>query len=239
MLAGEVMSTSPVATRAKTSSRSSSMSPGRGQGRAFRGVLIQFGGIGLPHRVLEIRVGQRPERGVCCHLASRRGGGGASVSDSSRVGRLAPCAIDFCLQASDGRRMVPVGDAQVTAQRLGQLRLAIEAGLQVLRDRDPRPEATIFLLPVTPLRRHHKTRFWHLFWHQKWHQDLVCKGFFYDQGGRMVLRERIELSASPLPRVCSTTELPQRRHGRVSSRKSAQPQGQSGPFLPLALRGGP
>jgi hypothetical protein len=26
----------------------------------------------------------------------------------------------------------------------------------------------------------------------------------------MVLRERIELSASPLPRECSTTELPQR-----------------------------
>ena len=25
----------------------------------------------------------------------------------------------------------------------------------------------------------------------------------------MVLRERIELSTSPLPRVCSTTELPQ------------------------------
>ena len=27
----------------------------------------------------------------------------------------------------------------------------------------------------------------------------------------MVLRERIELSTSPLPRECSTTELPQRR----------------------------
>ena len=31
--------------------------------------------------------------------------------------------------------------------------------------------------------------------------------------GRMVLRERIELSTSPLPRECSTTELPQRRAG--------------------------
>jgi hypothetical protein len=30
------------------------------------------------------------------------------------------------------------------------------------------------------------------------------------QGLRMVLRERIELSTSPLPRECSTTELPQR-----------------------------
>ena len=29
----------------------------------------------------------------------------------------------------------------------------------------------------------------------------------------MVLQERIELSTSPLPRECSTTELLQRRHG--------------------------
>ena len=33
--------------------------------------------------------------------------------------------------------------------------------------------------------------------------------------GRMVLRERIELSTSPLPRECSTTELPQRRGRRL------------------------
>ena len=30
-------------------------------------------------------------------------------------------------------------------------------------------------------------------------------------GRKMVLRERIELSTSPLPRECSTTELPQHR----------------------------
>ena len=40
----------------------------------------------------------------------------------------------------------------------------------------------------------------------------------------MVLLERIELSTSPLPRECSTSELQQRR-GRVISRnrKGAQP----------------
>jgi hypothetical protein len=31
------------------------------------------------------------------------------------------------------------------------------------------------------------------------------------QQERLVLRERIELSTSPLPMVCSTTELPQRK----------------------------
>jgi hypothetical protein len=31
--------------------------------------------------------------------------------------------------------------------------------------------------------------------------------------GRMVLLDRIELSTSPLPRECSTTELQQRRAG--------------------------
>lgn len=30
-----------------------------------------------------------------------------------------------------------------------------------------------------------------------------------EEAGGMVLRERIELSTSPLPRECSTTELPQ------------------------------
>ena len=42
--------------------------------------------------------------------------------------------------------------------------------------------------------------------------------------GFMVLLERIELSTSPLPRECSTSELQQRR-GRVISRnrKGAQP----------------
>ena len=40
----------------------------------------------------------------------------------------------------------------------------------------------------------------------------------YFQGDRLVLRERIELSTSPLPMECSTTELPQqvRRPGRVA-----------------------
>src|SRR5215470_4591952 len=38
----------------------------------------------------------------------------------------------------------------------------------------------------------------------------------------MVLRERIELSTSPLPRECSTTELPQRAGRR---RKSGRPLG--------------
>ena len=33
---------------------------------------------------------------------------------------------------------------------------------------------------------------------------------------RMVLRERIELSTSPLPRVCSTTELPQHSTGALA-----------------------
>ena len=37
----------------------------------------------------------------------------------------------------------------------------------------------------------------------------------------MVLRERIELSTSPLPRECSTTELPQRRKGKGGIRPEA------------------
>jgi hypothetical protein len=35
------------------------------------------------------------------------------------------------------------------------------------------------------------------------------KGANKDDGWKLVLRERIELSTSPLPRECSTTELPQ------------------------------
>ena len=39
----------------------------------------------------------------------------------------------------------------------------------------------------------------------------------------MVLRERIELSTSPLPRECSTTELPQRRvMGRLDNGRAAR-----------------
>ena len=53
--------------------------------------------------------------------------------------------------------------------------------------------------------------------------------------GEMVLRERIELSTSPLPRECSTTELPQRRFGARVRRKSASAQAQSGPFRPSAI----
>ena len=39
--------------------------------------------------------------------------------------------------------------------------------------------------------------------------------------GKLVLRERIELSASPLPRECSTTELPQLSPERVLNFRSA------------------
>ena len=58
----------------------------------------------------------------------------------------------------------------------------------------------------------------------------------------MVLLERIELSTSPLPRECSTSELQQRRGPaasaaawRVIRRKRAAVQGQSGPFFALAV----
>jgi hypothetical protein len=41
--------------------------------------------------------------------------------------------------------------------------------------------------------------------------DLRLSRSSCDDGGFMVLQERIELSTSPLPRECSTTELLQRR----------------------------
>jgi hypothetical protein len=61
----------------------------------------------------------------------------------------------------------------------------------------------------------------------------------------MVLQERIELSTSPLPRECSTTELLQRRvmpeaHGRLIRRNPASVQGQfsgqSGPCRAAAVK---
>ena len=39
--------------------------------------------------------------------------------------------------------------------------------------------------------------------------DRACQLCFWGRGGRMVLPERIELSTSPLPMGCSTTELRQ------------------------------
>lgn len=50
----------------------------------------------------------------------------------------------------------------------------------------------------------------------------------------MVLLERIELSTSPLPRECSTSELQQRR-GRVFKSKRSRVQGQSGRGLAAGL----
>ena len=55
--------------------------------------------------------------------------------------------------------------------------------------------------------------------------------------GGMVLRERIELSTSPLPRECSATELPQ-PDARLGSPKCPAAQAQSGRYLKLALREG-
>ncbi len=55
----------------------------------------------------------------------------------------------------------------------------------------------------------------------------------------MVLLERIELSTSPLPRECSTSELQQPGHmacGRLITRKFNMTQAQSGPSLPPALQ---
>ncbi len=49
----------------------------------------------------------------------------------------------------------------------------------------------------------------------------------------MVLRERIELSTSPLPRECSTTELPQRR-GRGF--RPTAPRAQEGESQKIAFR---
>jgi hypothetical protein len=40
-------------------------------------------------------------------------------------------------------------------------------------------------------------------------EPLRINGLMDFNGLEMVLRERIELSTSPLPRECSTTELPQ------------------------------
>jgi hypothetical protein len=51
----------------------------------------------------------------------------------------------------------------------------------------------------------------------------------------MVLPERIELSTSPLPRECSTTELRQRRAARLLSRLATD-RYTTGPWL--ARRGG-
>ena len=55
-------------------------------------------------------------------------------------------------------------------------------------------------------------------------------GHFDNQKCEMVLLERIELSTSPLPRECSTSELQQRR-GRLIRRKPRVVQGQSGRFF--------
>lgn len=40
--------------------------------------------------------------------------------------------------------------------------------------------------------------------------------------GKLVLRERIELSASPLPRGCSTTELPQQARAAIAREESVE-----------------
>ena len=45
-------------------------------------------------------------------------------------------------------------------------------------------------------------------------ENQFCKSLIYK--GEMVLQERIELSTSPLPRECSTTELLQRRRLTLS-----------------------
>ena len=47
------------------------------------------------------------------------------------------------------------------------------------------------------------------------YKTLLYKDLNYLNGMAMVLRERIELSTSPLPMECSTTELPQQALRRV------------------------
>jgi site-specific DNA recombinase len=48
----------------------------------------------------------------------------------------------------------------------------------------------------------------------------------------MVLLERIELSTSPLPRECSTSELQQRREGDLDSNETGR-KGYLDAFFPL------
>jgi site-specific DNA recombinase len=64
-------------------------------------------------------------------------------------------------------------------------------------------------------------------------------GGFLGQKSEMVLQERIELSTSPLPRVCSTTELLQRRWWRGINGKAGPRKGgkitASGPWGAAAL----
>lgn len=77
--------------------------------------------------------------------------------------------VDLFLKSGDGGRVVSIGNATVATQRFAKLGLAVEVGLQLCRNGNPGSEPAVLFLPVTPLRSHPKTLFWHLLWHQKGH----------------------------------------------------------------------
>ena len=71
---------------------------------------------------------------------------------------------DALFEACNRSGMVAISQASITTERFGQFRLA-EDGNKSFRDGHTRVEPAVLLFPVTPLRSHRNTSFWHQEWH--------------------------------------------------------------------------